>query len=105
MKVLIFGATGMVGQGALRECLRDSGVELVATVGRTPSQSRNPAVPHIIRSVTILRSLWLYVRRRREEFRHVLSILILQNNPAWIPVKTMSPSLFLMSDTTGGAAI
>ncbi len=35
MKVLLFGATGMVGQGVLRECLLDAGVELVQTVGRT----------------------------------------------------------------------
>ena len=35
MKVLIFGATGMVGSGVLLECLRDSGVELVVTLGRT----------------------------------------------------------------------
>jgi uncharacterized protein YbjT (DUF2867 family) len=35
MKVLIFGATGMVGQGVLRECLRATDVELVAAVGRT----------------------------------------------------------------------
>lgn len=34
MNVLIFGATGMVGQGVLRECLRDEGVDLVQTVGR-----------------------------------------------------------------------
>jgi len=27
MKVILFGATGMVGQGVLRECLRDDGVE------------------------------------------------------------------------------
>jgi uncharacterized protein YbjT (DUF2867 family) len=37
MKVLVFGATGMVGQGVLRECLLDAGVELVQTVGRTPN--------------------------------------------------------------------
>lgn len=29
MKVILFGATGMVGQGVLRECLRDEGVEFV----------------------------------------------------------------------------
>jgi uncharacterized protein YbjT (DUF2867 family) len=34
MKVIIFGATGMVGGGVLRECLLDSGVEQVLTVGR-----------------------------------------------------------------------
>lgn len=37
MKVLIFGATGMVGQGVLRECLQAGDVELVQTVGRTPA--------------------------------------------------------------------
>src|SRR5262245_28044943 len=36
MKVLLFGATGMVGQGALRECLSDPDVERVLVVGRTP---------------------------------------------------------------------
>src|ERR1700690_4611732 len=35
MKVIIFGATGMVGQGVLRECLRDSEVERVLVVGRS----------------------------------------------------------------------
>lgn len=35
MKVLIFGATGMVGMGVLLECLRDPGVQEVVTVGRT----------------------------------------------------------------------
>ena len=27
MKVILFGATGMVGQGVLRECLLDASVE------------------------------------------------------------------------------
>lgn len=34
MKVLLFGATGMVGQGVLRECLLDEGVQSVLAVGR-----------------------------------------------------------------------
>lgn len=34
MNVLIFGATGMVGQGVLRECLLDTDVQSVRTVGR-----------------------------------------------------------------------
>ncbi|HUR05619.1 MAG TPA: NAD(P)H-binding protein [Nonomuraea sp.] len=37
MNVIIFGATGMVGQGVLRECLADDRVEAVLTVGRTPT--------------------------------------------------------------------
>ena len=35
MNVLLFGATGMVGQGVLRECLLDPDVHAVQTVGRT----------------------------------------------------------------------
>lgn len=34
MKVILFGATGMIGQGALRECLLDDRVTAVLTVGR-----------------------------------------------------------------------
>lgn len=35
MRVLIFGASGMVGGGVLRECLRAPDVEQVVSVGRT----------------------------------------------------------------------
>jgi uncharacterized protein YbjT (DUF2867 family) len=35
MNVLLFGATGMVGQGVLRECLAAPDVALVRTVGRS----------------------------------------------------------------------
>ncbi|WP_394836653.1 epimerase [Pendulispora rubella] len=34
MKVILFGATGMIGQGVLRECLLDPAVERVLTIGR-----------------------------------------------------------------------
>jgi uncharacterized protein YbjT (DUF2867 family) len=37
MKILIFGATGMVGQGVLRECLEARDIERVVAVGRTPT--------------------------------------------------------------------
>ena len=37
MRVILFGATGMVGQGVLRECLLDRGVEAVLSVVRRPS--------------------------------------------------------------------
>ena len=37
MNVLVFGATGMVGQGVLRECLRDPGVARILAVGRRPT--------------------------------------------------------------------
>jgi uncharacterized protein YbjT (DUF2867 family) len=47
MKVLIFGATGMVGQGILRQCLLDREVDLVVTVGRTATGTRNPKLREI----------------------------------------------------------
>jgi uncharacterized protein YbjT (DUF2867 family) len=34
MKLILLGATGMIGSGALREALADSGVEAVLSVGR-----------------------------------------------------------------------
>ena len=48
MKVLIFGATGMVGQGVLRECLLDPDVELVVTVGRTATGVQNAKLREIL---------------------------------------------------------
>ena len=41
MKVILFGATGMVGQGVLRECLLDPDVESVLAVGRSPPGQRH----------------------------------------------------------------
>ena len=41
MKVILFGATGMVGQGVLRECLLDPSVESVLAVGRSPTGQRH----------------------------------------------------------------
>nr|WP_307728008.1 NAD(P)H-binding protein [Massilia terrae] len=38
---MIFGATGMVGQGVLRECLAAPDVAMVKTIGRTPTGQRN----------------------------------------------------------------
>jgi uncharacterized protein YbjT (DUF2867 family) len=48
MKVLIFGATGMVGQGVLRECLRASDVEAVQTVGRTRTGQLDPRLTEVV---------------------------------------------------------
>jgi uncharacterized protein YbjT (DUF2867 family) len=41
MKVLLFGATGMVGQGVLRKCLLASDVESVLAVVRTTTGARH----------------------------------------------------------------
>ncbi|MGA3345617.1 MAG: NAD(P)H-binding protein [Terracidiphilus sp.] len=50
MKVLIFGATGMVGQGVLRECLRAQDVELVAAMGRTATGVQDTKLHQIVRA-------------------------------------------------------
>ena len=42
MRVVIFGATGMVGQGMLRECLLAADVEEVLAVIRTPTGVHHP---------------------------------------------------------------
>jgi uncharacterized protein YbjT (DUF2867 family) len=47
MNVLLFGATGMVGQGVLRECLLDLEVKLVQTIGRTATRRQHPKLREI----------------------------------------------------------
>lgn len=48
MNVLLFGATGMLGQGTLRECLLDPGVERVVAVGRKATGQRHPKLREIV---------------------------------------------------------
>jgi uncharacterized protein YbjT (DUF2867 family) len=48
MKVILFGASGMVGQGALRELLHDADVEAVLSVGRSASPQHNPKLKQLV---------------------------------------------------------
>ena len=48
MKVILFGATGMVGQGVLRECLLDAGVERVLAIGRSPTGQQHAKLHEIV---------------------------------------------------------
>lgn len=48
MRIILFGATGMVGQGVLRECLLDSDVSEVITVLRSASGRQHPKLRVII---------------------------------------------------------
>ena len=48
MKILLFGATGMVGQGVLRECLHDADVTAVLCVGRRPSGETHPKLRDLV---------------------------------------------------------
>jgi len=47
MKVILFGATGMVGAGVLRQCLADDRVESVLAVGRNSSGVTHPKLEEI----------------------------------------------------------
>ena len=49
MKVILFGATGMVGQGVLRECLRDEAVERVLVIGRNSIGQTHPKLNELRR--------------------------------------------------------
>ena len=55
MNVLIFGATGMIGQGVLRECLLDPDVQRVQTIGRSAT-----GVQHAKLREVVHRDLWEY---------------------------------------------
>ncbi len=48
MNVLLLGATGMVGQGALRECLLDQGVRQVVTVGRSATGHQHAKLREVV---------------------------------------------------------
>src|ERR1700677_3292427 len=48
LKVIIFGASGMVGAAVLNECLKDSRVSAVLSVGRSSSRMTNPKLKELI---------------------------------------------------------
>src|ERR1700677_4193857 len=48
MNILIFGATGMVGQGVLRECLLDPDVQLVQAIGRSATGLEHAKLREIV---------------------------------------------------------
>lgn len=47
MKVVLFGSTGMVGQGVLRECLRDDTVTQVVAVVRASTGQSHPKLKEV----------------------------------------------------------
>src|SRR3979411_1415556 len=48
MKIILFGATGMVGQGVLRECLLDREITDVLVVGRSPTGHTHPKLREVL---------------------------------------------------------
>jgi uncharacterized protein YbjT (DUF2867 family) len=47
MKAILFGTTGMVGQGVLRECLLSQHVDVVLSVGRRTTGQQHPKLREI----------------------------------------------------------
>jgi len=50
MNVLIYGATGMIGQSVLRECLADPGVRSVTAITRRPTGVHDPGLREVVRA-------------------------------------------------------
>ena len=50
MNVILFGTTGMVGQGVLRDCLLDPGVERVLCVGRNAIGRQHPKLREVVQA-------------------------------------------------------
>ncbi|MCM3873923.1 MAG: hypothetical protein ND895_24810 [Pyrinomonadaceae bacterium] len=48
MKVILFGATGMVGQGVLRECLLDDSIDSVLAIGRSSTNHTHPKLSELL---------------------------------------------------------
>lgn len=48
MRAILFGATGMVGQGVLRECLLHDRVEQVLVIGRSPVPQLSPKLEQVV---------------------------------------------------------
>lgn len=55
MNVVLFGATGMIGQGVLRECLLAPDVNRVLTIGRSASGVQNAKLQDLVHA-----DLWSY---------------------------------------------
>ena len=48
MRVVLFGATGMIGGGALIECLADDRVTAVQTISRSPTRVSHPKLTEVL---------------------------------------------------------
>jgi len=48
MKVIITGATGMVGEGVLLECLHNEAIEAVLSISRKPCGTQHPKLKELI---------------------------------------------------------
>ncbi len=58
MRALVFGGTGMIGQGLVRELVRDAGVTKVILVGRAAADVRDLKIEqHVVKDLTDLSTI------------------------------------------------
>src|SRR5205823_12110727 len=50
MNVLVFGATGMIGQGVVGECIKDPAVRRIVVVGRQPTDRVSDKLHEIVQT-------------------------------------------------------
>jgi uncharacterized protein YbjT (DUF2867 family) len=50
VKIILFGATGMVGKSVLRQCLLDPAIEAVLSIGRKPCGVSHPKLQDMVRA-------------------------------------------------------
>lgn len=48
MKVIVYGATGMIGQGVMIECLEDDSIEKILVVTRRPLEEKHAKIEELI---------------------------------------------------------
>jgi len=48
VRVIVFGATGMVGQGVLRACLLDPGIDGVLVIGRRSTGQQHAKLREVV---------------------------------------------------------
>jgi hypothetical protein len=73
--VIILGATGMVGQGVLRECLLDPDVETVLSIGRHSTQGQHEKLQEIVWDDVLnlsplgrgLKAIWEWCKQHRHD--------------------------------------
>jgi uncharacterized protein YbjT (DUF2867 family) len=121
MRVVLFGATGMVGQGVLRECLLDRDVEGVVSIVRKASGEAHPKLSEIVhrdffdfsaieRSLTGLDACFFClgissVGMKETDYRHVTYDLTIAAATVLANLNPQMTFIYVSGMGTGGGAM
>jgi hypothetical protein len=102
MNAIIFGATGMIGQGVLRECLPDRSVERVLTIGHAATRRCEPKLEEQI--VQVFRPD--FVQPRHSVARTGMYNVSYRMTGPLYPVRcSLAPTHITITETIGRATI